>query len=108
MLGCRPLADIPGGPASLENLRKIDALTTELQADPAVASVLSPTAVLPTGERIQIVSPPATRRHFALSIRRHRLLDVPLTAYEREAKGAKAGRNPSRSRRSNHCSLRRP
>jgi type IV secretion system protein VirB11 len=44
-------------------------------------------AVLPTGERIQIVSPPATRRHFALSIRRHRLLDVPLTAYEREAKG---------------------
>ena len=47
-------------------------------------------AVLPTGERIQIVSPPATRRHFALSIRRHRLLDVPLTAYEREAKGASA------------------
>jgi type IV secretion system protein VirB11 len=43
-------------------------------------------AVLPTGERIQIVSPPATRRHFALSIRRHRLLDVPLTAYERDAK----------------------
>ncbi|NUT00127.1 MAG: P-type DNA transfer ATPase VirB11 [Sphingomonas sp.] len=43
-------------------------------------------AVLPTGERIQIVSPPATRRHFALSIRRHRLLDVPLSAYERDAK----------------------
>jgi type IV secretion system protein VirB11 len=43
-------------------------------------------ATLPTGERIQIVSPPATRRHFALSIRRHRLLDVPLTAYERESK----------------------
>jgi type IV secretion system protein VirB11 len=43
-------------------------------------------ATLPTGERIQIVSPPATRRHFALSIRRHRLLDVPLTAYEREIK----------------------
>ena len=47
-------------------------------------------ATLPTGERIQIVSPPATRRHFALSIRRHRLLDVPLTAYEREAKGRPA------------------
>jgi type IV secretion system protein VirB11 len=43
-------------------------------------------ATLPTGERIQIVSPPATRRHFALSIRRHRLLDVPLTAYERESR----------------------
>ena len=41
-------------------------------------------AVLPTGERIQIVSPPATRRHFALSIRRHRLIDVPLSAYRRE------------------------
>ena len=47
-------------------------------------------AVLPTGERIQIVSPPATRRHFALSIRRHRLLDVPLTAYERDAKAGPA------------------
>ena len=43
-------------------------------------------ATLPTGARIQIVSPPATRRHLALSIRRHRLLDVPLDAYEREAK----------------------
>jgi type IV secretion system protein VirB11 len=43
-------------------------------------------AVLPTGERIQIVSPPATRRHFALSIRRHRLLDVPLNSYQREHK----------------------
>ena len=45
-------------------------------------------ATLPTGERIQIVSPPATRRHFALSIRRHRLIDVPLASYEREAKAA--------------------
>ncbi len=41
-------------------------------------------ATLPTGERIQIVSPPATRRHYALSIRRHRLVDVPLSAYRRE------------------------
>jgi len=47
-------------------------------------------ATLPTGERIQIVSPPATRRHFALSIRRHRLIDVPLSSYEREAKGPPA------------------
>ncbi len=45
-------------------------------------------ATLPTGERIQIVSPPATRRHFALSIRRHRLIDVPLASYERETKAA--------------------
>jgi len=41
-------------------------------------------ATLPTGERIQIVSPPATRRHFALSVRRHRLIDVPLAAYRRD------------------------
>ena len=47
-------------------------------------------ATLPTGERIQIVSPPATRRHFALSIRRHRLIDVPLSSYEREAKASTA------------------
>lgn len=40
-------------------------------------------ATLPTGERIQIVSPPATRGHFALAIRRHRLVDVPLSAYRR-------------------------
>ena len=47
-------------------------------------------ATLPTGERIQIVGPPATRRHFALSIRRHRLIDVPLASYEREAKASTA------------------
>jgi type IV secretion system protein VirB11 len=47
-------------------------------------------ATLPTGERIQIVSPPATRRHFALSIRRHRLLDVPLSAYQRDGVGSAA------------------
>jgi type IV secretion system protein VirB11 len=49
-------------------------------------------ATLPTGERIQIVSPPATRRHYALSIRRHRLIDVPLVAYRREG-GANAERS---------------
>jgi type IV secretion system protein VirB11 len=35
------------------------------------------------GARIQIVGPPATRAHWALAIRRHRLLDLPLSAYER-------------------------
>lgn len=39
-------------------------------------------ATLPTGERIQICGPPATRRHWALAIRRHRLLDLPLDAYD--------------------------
>lgn len=35
------------------------------------------------GARIQIVGPPATRSHWAMAIRRHRLLDLPLSAYER-------------------------
>ncbi|MGC4250647.1 MAG: P-type DNA transfer ATPase VirB11 [Sphingobium sp.] len=35
-------------------------------------------ATLPDGARVQFVAPPATRRHWALSIRRHRLRDVPL------------------------------
>lgn len=40
-------------------------------------------ATLPDGARIQIVGPPATRAHWALAIRRHRLLDLPLGAYDR-------------------------
>lgn len=40
-------------------------------------------AMLPDGARIQLCGPPATRRHWALAIRRHRLLDLPLDAYDR-------------------------
>jgi len=40
-------------------------------------------ATLPGGERIQLCGPPATREHWALAIRRHRLLDLPLDAYDR-------------------------
>jgi type IV secretion system protein VirB11 len=40
-------------------------------------------ATLPGGERIQLCGPPATRKHWALAIRRHRLLDLPLDAYDR-------------------------
>ena len=39
-------------------------------------------ATLPGGERIQLCGPPATREHWALAIRRHRLLDLPLDAYD--------------------------
>lgn len=39
-------------------------------------------ATLPGGARIQMCGPPATRRHWALAIRRHRLLDLPLDAYD--------------------------
>ena len=35
------------------------------------------------GARIQMCGPPATRQHWALAIRRHRLLDLPLSAYDR-------------------------
>lgn len=39
-------------------------------------------ATLPDGARIQFCGPPATRRHWALAIRRHRRLDLPLDAYD--------------------------
>lgn len=44
-------------------------------------------ATLPAGAgqaaaRIQLCGPPATRGHWALAIRRHRLLDLPLDAYD--------------------------
>jgi type IV secretion system protein VirB11 len=42
-------------------------------------------ATLPGGARAQIVAPPATRRHWAMAIRRHRLVDVPLNAYDHGA-----------------------
>ena len=35
------------------------------------------------GARVQLIGPPATRTHWALAIRRHRLLDLPLDAYDR-------------------------
>jgi type IV secretion system protein VirB11 len=35
------------------------------------------------GARIQLIGPPATRANWALAIRRHRLLDLPLDAYDR-------------------------
>jgi type IV secretion system protein VirB11 len=40
-------------------------------------------ATLPGGARVQMVGPPATRRHWALAIRRHRLVDLPLDAWRR-------------------------
>ena len=40
-------------------------------------------ATLPDGARIQLIGPPATREHWAMAIRRHRLIDLPLDAYDR-------------------------
>lgn len=39
-------------------------------------------AMLPDGSRVQFVAPSATRAHWALAIRRHRLVDLPLSAYD--------------------------
>ncbi|WP_267222350.1 P-type DNA transfer ATPase VirB11 [Novosphingobium clariflavum] len=36
-----------------------------------------------SGARIQLVGPPATRSDWAMAIRRHRLLELPLDAYDR-------------------------
>ena len=38
-------------------------------------------AMLPNGARVQFVAPTATRAHWAVAIRRHCLLDMPLDAY---------------------------
>lgn len=38
-------------------------------------------ATLPSGARVQVVSPPATRRHFALAIRKHDIGDLSLDDY---------------------------
>lgn len=40
-------------------------------------------AMLPGGARVQFVGPSATRNHWALAIRRHRLIDLPLDDYDR-------------------------
>ena len=40
-------------------------------------------AVLPGGERVQMIGPPATRAGWALCIRRHLIIDRPLEAYDR-------------------------
>ncbi len=39
-------------------------------------------ATLPSGERVQMVSPPATRRYWALAIRRHVTIDVTLDSFK--------------------------
>ena len=42
-------------------------------------------ATLPGGARVQLCGPPATRAHWTMAIRRHRLVDLPLEAYDRGA-----------------------
>jgi type IV secretion system protein VirB11 len=38
-------------------------------------------ATLPTGERVQIIAPSATRKHWAMAIRRHLLISLPLDSF---------------------------
>lgn len=42
-------------------------------------------ATMPDGARVQFVAPTATRDHWAMAIRRHRLVDLPLDAYDHGA-----------------------
>jgi len=42
-------------------------------------------ATLPDGARIQLAGPPATRANWVLAIRRHRLVDLPLAAWDNGA-----------------------
>lgn len=51
-------------------------------------------ATLPSGDRVQFVAPSATRAHWALAIRRHRLIELPLEAY---SSGALRAQQPSPS-----------
>jgi type IV secretion system protein VirB11 len=39
-------------------------------------------ATLPDGARVQFCGPPAARKHWAMAVRRHRRLDLPLDAYD--------------------------
>ncbi len=39
-------------------------------------------AMLLGGARVQMIAPPATRQHWAMAIRRHRQIDIPLDAYD--------------------------
>ncbi|RST31498.1 P-type DNA transfer ATPase VirB11 [Sphingomonas ginkgonis] len=39
-------------------------------------------ATLPDGARVQFVAPSATRDHWAMAIRRHRVIDLPLSDYD--------------------------
>jgi len=48
---------------------------------PLLAASL-PDDIGPGSARIQLCGPPATRGHWAMAIRRHRLLDLPLDAYD--------------------------
>ncbi|MBB4087529.1 P-type DNA transfer ATPase VirB11 [Sphingomonas carotinifaciens] len=45
-------------------------------------------ATLPDGTRVQFAGPPATRGHWAMAMRRHRLVETTLDAYARPRDGA--------------------
>ena len=86
-------AAVPGGMTRIERAEITDKLVQRLAEQVARVShqginrehpLLG--ATLPAdeygGARIQFCGPPATRKHWAMSIRRHRRLDLPLDAYD--------------------------
>lgn len=48
-------------------------------------------ATLPGGARVQVIAPPATRQHWALAIRRHKLVRSDLNAFLPEGRLARPG-----------------
>jgi type IV secretion system protein VirB11 len=51
-------------------------------------------ATLPSGARVQMAGPPATRRHWALAIRRHLTVELELEAFKIEPLKPPIGRTP--------------
>ncbi|USI73442.1 P-type DNA transfer ATPase VirB11 [Sphingomonas morindae] len=51
-------------------------------------------ATMPDGARVQFVAPTATRAHWAMAIRRHRMVELPLDAYAQGALAAIAAPTP--------------
>jgi type IV secretion system protein VirB11 len=62
-------------------------------------------ATLPSGARVQVVSPPATRRHFALAIRKHDIGDLCLDDYAKSGALEGVVRLDSRARNEDDARL---
>lgn len=89
---CRPLPDIDDLHIGrlAEQIARVSHQGVNRQ-DPLLS------ATLPDGARVQFVAPSATRDHWVMAIRRHRLVDLPLSAYDEgslEQAAEEAGPDP--------------
>lgn len=62
-------------------------------------------ATLPSGARVQVVSPPVTRRHFALAIRKHDIGDLSLDDYAQSGAFSSVARLHGRATNSDDARL---